>query len=106
MSSDDEQIIPSWAFILISFYLSSCCLNHVYGDLKNLDEKLYLQKIDSIDFSMYKNKKVIAKNKLACAPNRKCPIALDSESKVPINIFPGVAFSPNNFSTIEIVRFV
>ena len=61
VSSDDEQIIPSWAFILISYYLSSCCLNHVYGDLKNLDEKLYLQKIDSIDFSMYKNKKVIVK---------------------------------------------
>lgn len=61
VSSDDEQIIPSWAFILISYYLSSCCLNHVYGDLKNLDEKLYLQKIDNIDFSIYKNKKVIVK---------------------------------------------
>ena len=61
VTSDDEVIIPSWAFILLSFHLSNNCLDHIYGDLKSLDEMIYLKKINNIDFSIYKNEKVIVK---------------------------------------------
>jgi hypothetical protein len=55
------MIIPSWAFILLSFHLSNNCLDHIYGDLKSLDEMIYLKKINNLDFSIYQNEKVIVK---------------------------------------------
>ena len=58
---EEDLIVPSWAFILISHYLSNNCLNHVFGERKNLEEKLYLEKINSIDFKSFKGKKVIIK---------------------------------------------
>ncbi len=58
---EEDLIIPSWAFILISHYLSNNCLNHVFGERKNLEEKLYLEKINSIDLKSFKGKKVIIK---------------------------------------------
>ena len=58
---EEDLIIPSWAFILISHYLSNNCLNHVFGGRKNLEEKLYLEKINSIDLKSFKGKKVIIK---------------------------------------------
>tara|TARA_B100002051_G_C16674581_1_gene606380 strand:+ start:893 stop:1396 length:504 start_codon:yes stop_codon:yes gene_type:complete len=61
VTSGEEVIIPSWAFILLSYHLSNNCLDYIYGELKSLDLKLYLNKINSIDFSLYENKKVIVK---------------------------------------------
>lgn len=58
---EEDLIIPSWAFILISHYLSYNCLNHVFGERKNLEEKLYLEKINSVDFKPFEGKKVIIK---------------------------------------------
>ena len=61
VTPNEDLIIPSWAYILLSYYLSKNCLDFVYGDIKNLNEKLYIKEIDKIDFSTYKNKKVIVK---------------------------------------------
>ena len=58
---DEDIIVPSWAFILISHYLSNSCKNYVLGDRKNLEEKLYLEKINNVDFQSFKGKKVIIK---------------------------------------------
>ena len=45
----EDLIIPSWAYILLSYYLSKNCLDFVYGDIKNLNEKLYIKEIDKGD---------------------------------------------------------
>ena len=58
---EEDLIVKSWAFILISHYLSNNCLNYVFGERKNLEEKLYLEKINSVDFKSFKGKKVIIK---------------------------------------------
>ena len=58
---EKDIIVPSWAFILISHYFSNSCKNYVFGDRKNLEEKLYLEKINNVDFQSFKGKKVIIK---------------------------------------------
>ena len=57
----EDAIIPSWAYMLISSYLSSSCNDYCMGSLKNLEKKLYDDKIKSYDFSGYKDAKVIIK---------------------------------------------
>ena len=58
---DKDQIIPSWAYLLLSHYLSKVCKDFVIGSLRNLEEKLYVQKISNIDLDLYSDKKVIIK---------------------------------------------
>ena len=57
----EDAIIPSWAYMLISSYLSSSCNDHCIGSLKDLEKKLYDNKIKGYDFSVYENAKVIIK---------------------------------------------
>ena len=56
-----DTIIPSWAFMLLSSYLSKNCKNYCIGSLINLEKKLYDDKIKNYDFSIYKDAKVIIK---------------------------------------------
>ena len=61
VTCEDELIIPSWAYVLLSYYLSKNCKDFVFGDIKSLEEKLYLKKISSVNVSQYKNQRVIIK---------------------------------------------
>ena len=47
--------------MLLSHYLSKVCKDFVIGSLRNLEEKLYVQKISNIDLDLYADKKVIIK---------------------------------------------
>ena len=58
---DKDQIIPSWAYLLLSYYLSEACKDFVIGSLRNLEEKLYTQEISNMNFDLYADKKVIIK---------------------------------------------
>ena len=61
VSIEKDLIIPSWAYLLLSYYLSKNCKDFVIGSLKNLEEKLYNQKISDMELDLYKNKKIIIK---------------------------------------------
>ena len=56
-----ELIIPSWAFLLISHYLSQFSKDHVIGSSRSLEEKLYNISLNRMNFNDFKNKKVIVK---------------------------------------------
>ena len=56
-----ELIIPSWAFLLISYYLSQFSKDHVIGSSRSLEEKLYNISLNGMNLNDFKNKKVIVK---------------------------------------------
>ena len=58
---DKNLIIPSWAYLLISYYLSESSKDYVIGDKKCLEEKLYNKSINDLDITSFTDKKVIVK---------------------------------------------
>ena len=58
---DKDLIIPSWAFLLLSYYLNKYSLDYVVGNIKSLEEKLYNISLKNLDLDSLKNKKVIVK---------------------------------------------
>ena len=56
-----QSIIPMWAYMLISSHLYDFCNKIYFGSKKTVLQKLMLEKINLIDASKYKNKKVIIK---------------------------------------------
>ena len=56
-----ELIIPSWAFLLISYYLSQFSKDHVIGSSRSLEEKLYNISLNGMNLTDFENKKVIIK---------------------------------------------
>ena len=58
---DKDLIIPSWAFLLLSYYLNKCSLDYVIGNIRSLEEKLYNISLNNLDLDSLKNKKVIVK---------------------------------------------
>ena len=59
--TDKNLIIPSWAYLLISYHLSQSSKDYVIGNKKCLEEKLYNESINNLDISSYNDKKVIVK---------------------------------------------
>ena len=58
---DKNQIIPSWAFLLLSYHLNENSKDHVIGNVRSLEEKLYNITLNNLDISSYENRKVIIK---------------------------------------------
>ena len=58
---NEGLIIPSWAFLLVSYYLSQYTRDHVIGSSRSLEEKLYNISLDQLNLTDFKNKKVIVK---------------------------------------------
>ena len=58
---DKDLIIPSWAFLLLSYYLNKCSLDYVIGNIRSLEEKLYNVSLNNLDLDSLKNKRVIVK---------------------------------------------
>jgi hypothetical protein len=56
-----QAIIPAWATILITVYLSPYSKKVVVGDLTDLDTVLYQSILPNLDYSVYKDKSVIIK---------------------------------------------
>ncbi len=56
-----DAIIPSWAYMLITTYLSGYAKKVVMGDLKALETSIYQDIINSIDIEEFKAKPVIIK---------------------------------------------
>ncbi len=56
-----DAIIPTWAYMLISLKLSPYALNYVIGKRQDLFNKIVLEKISDLDFSQFKDQRVVIK---------------------------------------------
>ncbi len=56
-----DAIIPSWAFMLITTYVSPFAKKVVIGSLKDLETSIFQDLIAKLDIEMYKDKSVIIK---------------------------------------------
>jgi len=56
-----EVIIPSWAYMLITTYVSPYAKKVIVGDLKALETSVFQDIINSIDLEEFKAKRVIIK---------------------------------------------
>lgn len=56
-----EAIIPAWATILVTVYLTPFAKKIVTGTLEDLDTALYQELIPTLDYTQYQDKPVILK---------------------------------------------
>jgi hypothetical protein len=56
-----DAIIPAWANILVTVYLSQFAKKVVVGNLTDLETALYQELLPTLDFSQYQDKPVILK---------------------------------------------
>ena len=56
-----DAIIPTWAYMLLAIKLKPYAKKVVYGGLDRLEQTLYQEVLESIDFSKFKDKKVVIK---------------------------------------------
>lgn len=56
-----DAIIPAWAYVLVTTYLSPYAAKIVQGSLEDLETALYQEVLPKIDYSIYQDKPVILK---------------------------------------------
>jgi hypothetical protein len=56
-----DAIVPTWAFMLVASRLEPFADKIIFGDLKKLDETLFLEKVSGIDPESYRDQRVIIK---------------------------------------------
>ncbi len=56
-----DAIIPMWAYMLLAIKLKPYAKKVVFGNLPYLEQSLYLETLDTIDFTIFENKKVVIK---------------------------------------------
>lgn len=56
-----DAIIPAWASVLVTVYVSPLAKKVVLGNLSDLDTLLYQEILNDIDYSVYQDKPVILK---------------------------------------------
>ena len=61
ITCSNDAIVPSWAYMLLISKLANHVKKIVIGDLEYLEKSIYLDNINSFDFSIYKNKKIVIK---------------------------------------------
>ena len=61
LGCSSEIILPAWATLLVTSYLSQYAITVVLGSIKDLEKNLFFEKIKSLDLKPFKNKPVIIK---------------------------------------------
>jgi len=56
-----DAIIPAWASILVTVYLSSFAKKVVVGNLTDLETSLYQEILSTLDYSKYQDKPILLK---------------------------------------------
>ena len=56
-----DAIIPAWASILVTVYLSPFAKKVVFGNLTDLETSLYQEILPTLDYSKYQDKPIILK---------------------------------------------
>ena len=57
----EDAIIPTWAYMLLALHLAPYAHTVVFGDLNDLEEKLYYDAIHQIDPEAYRDARVVVK---------------------------------------------
>ena len=61
LGCSSEIILPAWATLLVTSYLSQHAITVVLGSIKDLEKNLFFEKIKSLDLKPFENKPVIIK---------------------------------------------
>jgi len=61
LSCSTDAIVPGWAYLLITSYLTPFSKKVVVGNLTDLENSLFTETLQKADFSQYKNHPVIIK---------------------------------------------
>lgn len=61
LTCSTDAIVPGWAYMLLTTYLSPHARKVVVGDLEILESMLYAEKISEMDVSQYQDKPIIIK---------------------------------------------
>ena len=56
-----DAIVPTWAYMLIATYLHPFAKKIVFGDLNDLEKSLFEDALNKIDFSQFKDERVVIK---------------------------------------------
>ncbi len=59
LHSSTDAIVPGWAYLLVTAHLAPFAKTIVQGSLDDLNNVLFIEAINSINFSSYKDKAVI-----------------------------------------------
>jgi len=57
----EDAIVPTWAYMLLAVQLEPYAHTFVFGDLKDLEEKLFLEALERIDPAAYRDARVVVK---------------------------------------------
>lgn len=61
ITCSEDAIIPSWAYMLLTVSLQPFAKQIVFGSLVDLENKLYFDALHNIDWSVYRDSKVVIK---------------------------------------------
>jgi hypothetical protein len=56
-----DAIIPTWAFMLLAIALEPHASRIVFGNLDDLESRLFREELDKIDYGLYRDAKVVIK---------------------------------------------
>lgn len=56
-----DAIVPTWAYMLIANKLSGVAKHFIFGTMEQLDNHLYMTRIDALNMSDYQDQRVVVK---------------------------------------------
>lgn len=57
----EDAIVPTWAYMLLGIALEPFANMFIFGNLKDLEKKLFEQALNSLDFSLFKGQRIVVK---------------------------------------------
>lgn len=61
ITCSEDAIVPTWAYMLLTLQLEPYANMVVFGGLEDLENKLYEEVFDSMDFEQYKDTRIVVK---------------------------------------------
>jgi len=61
LTCSNDAIVPTWAYMLLTLALEPYAKKIVFGNLKDLENLLFAEKISELDVSKYKDARVVIK---------------------------------------------
>ena len=95
-----DAIVPTWAFMLVAIALEPVAAKFVFGDLEDLEIRLFLDELEKINWRGFENAKVVVKgcSKIAV------PVALYIEAIARIKPFASSIMFGEPCSTVPVFK--
>lgn len=61
ITCSEDAIIPTWAYMLLTSALQPFARQIVFGSLEDLENKIYFNTLSTIDWNLFKDKKIVIK---------------------------------------------